>query len=67
MVGSGMGAAQGVLIRSGAAIQTLKDIKVVVLDKTGTITAGKPALTDVIPTSAFSHDDLLAATAAVGR
>ncbi len=65
MVGSGMGAERGVLIRSGEAIQTLKDIKVVVLDKTGTITAGKPALTDVIPTEAFSEDELLIATAAV--
>jgi P-type Cu+ transporter len=36
------------LIRSGEAIQTLKDIKVIVLDKTGTITPGKPALTDVV-------------------
>jgi Cu+-exporting ATPase len=36
MVGSGLGAERGVLIRSGEAIQTLKDIKVVVLDKTGT-------------------------------
>ncbi len=65
MVGSGMGAERGVLIRSGEAIQTLKDIKVVVLDKTGTITAGKPALTDVLPTSTFSEDELLVATAAV--
>ena len=65
MVGSGMGAERGVLIRSGEAIQTLKDIKVVVLDKTGTITAGKPALTDVIPTSTFLSSDLLAITAAV--
>ena len=38
MVGSGLGAERGVLIRSGEAIQTRKDIKVVVLDKTGTIT-----------------------------
>lgn len=65
MVGSGMGAERGVLIRSGEAIQTLKDIKVVVLDKTGTITAGKPSLTDVIPASGFTSDELLAATAAV--
>lgn len=65
MVGSGMGAERGVLIRSGEAIQTLKDIKVVVLDKTGTITAGKPSLTDVIPTSGFTGEQLLAATAAV--
>lgn len=65
MVGSGMGAERGVLIRSGEAIQTLKDIKVVVLDKTGTITAGKPSLTDVIPASGFTNDELLTATAAV--
>ena len=65
MVGSGMGAEKGLLFRSGEAIQTLKDIKVVVLDKTGTITAGKPALTDVIATGAFSTESLLAATAAV--
>ncbi|MFC3681396.1 heavy metal translocating P-type ATPase [Bacterioplanoides pacificum] len=65
MVGSGMGAERGVLIRSGEAIQTLKDIKVVVLDKTGTITAGKPSLTDVLPVSGFTADELLAATAAV--
>jgi len=65
MVGSGMGAERGVLIRSGEAIQTLKDIKVVVLDKTGTITAGQPALTDVIPTGGFDEDHLLCATASV--
>ncbi len=65
MVGSGMGAERGVLIRSGEAIQTLKDIKVVVLDKTGTITAGKPSLTDVVPASGFTAEELLMATAAV--
>ena len=65
MVGSGLGAERGVLIRSGEAIQTLKDIKVVVLDKTGTITSGKPALTDVVPSTGFTHEQLLMATAAV--
>ncbi len=48
MVGSGLGAERGVLIRSGEAIQTLKDIRMVVLDKTGTITRGEPELTDVV-------------------
>jgi Cu+-exporting ATPase len=48
MVGSGMGAENGILIRSGAAIQTLKDVHTVVFDKTGTITQGKPAVTDVV-------------------
>ena len=65
MVGSGMGAERGVLIRSGEAIQSLKDIKVVVLDKTGTITKGKPALTDVVATGAFGEDAVLRAAAAV--
>ncbi len=49
MVGSGMGAEHGILIRSGEAIQTLKDVKVVIFDKTGTITKGKPEVTDRIP------------------
>ncbi len=65
MVGSGMGAERGVLIRSGEAIQTLKDIKVVVLDKTGTITRGKPALTNVITAEGFEEDAVLRAAASV--
>ncbi len=48
MVGSGMGAENGILIRNGAAIQTMKDVKVIVFDKTGTITKGKPEVTDII-------------------
>jgi len=47
MVGSGIGAEKGILIRNGEAVQTLKDVAVVAFDKTGTITAGKPAVTDV--------------------
>jgi P-type Cu+ transporter len=65
MVGSGLGAERGVLIRSGEAIQTLKDVRVVVLDKTGTITAGKPALTDVVAAEGFSEDAVLEAAASV--
>ena len=48
MVGTGMGAKKGILIRKGEAIQTMKNIKIVVFDKTGTITKGKPEVTDVI-------------------
>ena len=48
MVGSGMGAERGILIRSGEAIQTLKDANIIVFDKTGTITRGKPGVTDVV-------------------
>ncbi|MBN1261556.1 MAG: copper-translocating P-type ATPase [Anaerolineae bacterium] len=47
MVGSGMGAEHGILIRTGEAIQTLRDIRMVVFDKTGTITKGQPAVTDL--------------------
>lgn len=65
MVGSGLGAESGVLIRSGEAIQSLKDIKAVVLDKTGTITKGQPALTDVIATADFSEADVLRFAASV--
>ncbi|MEC9341036.1 MAG: heavy metal translocating P-type ATPase [Pseudomonadota bacterium] len=65
MVGSGMGAEGGVLIRSGEAIQTLKDIKMVVLDKTGTITEGRPALTDVIVSGRFTEEAVLGAAASV--
>lgn len=65
MVGSGLGAERGVLIRSGEAIQTLKDIKAVVLDKTGTITEGKPALTDVITIENFEEDEVLKAAASI--
>ncbi len=59
MVGSGMGAERGILIRRGEAIQTLQDIKAVVFDKTGTITQGKPGVTDIIPCTSFGTDDLL--------
>lgn len=65
MVGSGMGAERGVLIRSGEAIQTLKDIKVVVLDKTGTITEGRPVLTDVVVADGFDEATVLRAAASV--
>ncbi len=65
MVGSGMGAERGVLIRSGEAIQTLKDIKVVILDKTGTITEGKPALTDIIVTETFDDNTVLKVAASI--
>jgi P-type Cu+ transporter len=51
MVGSGIGAERGILIRSGEAIQTFKDVKVMVLDKTGTITKGEPKMTEVVATS----------------
>jgi Cu+-exporting ATPase len=67
MVGSGMGAEHGILIRSGEAIQTFKDVRVVVFDKTGTITKGKPEVTDVVVGEGFDAGAVLAAAASVER
>jgi Cu+-exporting ATPase len=51
MVGSGIGAENGILIRSGEAIQAMRDVRVVVFDKTGTLTKGQPEVIDVVPGS----------------
>ncbi len=66
-VGIGKGAENGILIRSGDALQTAKRIDAIVLDKTGTITKGEPALTDVVTIGGFVEDDLLAWTAALEK
>jgi Cu+-exporting ATPase len=55
MVGSGIGAENGVLIRHGEAIQTLKDVHTIVFDKTGTITKGRPEVTDVVSINGFDE------------
>jgi P-type Cu+ transporter len=67
MVGSGIGAERGILFRSGEAIQTLKDVRAVVFDKTGTITQGRPAVTDVIPAAGVERADVLRMAAAVEK
>src|SRR5262249_61931241 len=59
MVGTGIGARAGILIRSAEALETAHKLDTIVLDKTGTITAGKPALTNVHVVNAMSEDDLL--------
>ncbi len=65
MVGSGMGAERGILIRSGEAIQTFKDVRVIVLDKTGTITRGEPELTEAVPAEGVTEEQLLQYAATV--
>jgi len=57
MVGTGMGAEGGILIRKGEAIQTMKEVKAIILDKTGTLTKGKPEVTDVISLSGNPNDE----------
>ncbi len=59
MVGSGKGAEKGVLIRKGEAIQTMKEIEIIAFDKTGTITKGKPEVTDVFAFDGYSKEDIL--------
>ncbi|MFB7171906.1 heavy metal translocating P-type ATPase [Streptomyces sp. NPDC056254] len=64
MVGTGKGAQAGILIRSAEALETAHKLDTVVLDKTGTVTAGKPVLTDVHPADGFADDEVLALVAA---
>jgi Cu+-exporting ATPase len=69
MVASGKGAELGVLIKGGEALQRAGDVDTVVLDKTGTITEGRPAVTDVVPAigSPANADEMLAVAAAIER
>ncbi len=65
MVGTGRGAELGVLFRKGEALQLLKDARVVAVDKTGTLTEGKPALTDLELAIGFDRSNVLGLVAAV--
>lgn len=59
MVGTGKGAEYGVLIKSGTALETAHKIQTIVFDKTGTITEGKPKVTDIITTGKINNNELL--------
>ncbi|MCY7023717.1 MULTISPECIES: heavy metal translocating P-type ATPase [Streptococcus] len=59
MVGTGKGAENGILIKSGQALEAAYQLDTIVLDKTGTITVGKPSLTDLLPLSDLNRSDLL--------
>lgn len=66
MVGTGRAAQLGILFRQGSALQTLRDCKVIALDKTGTLTLGKPQLTDTLILQAgLNEQDILALAAAL--
>ncbi len=65
MVGSGMGAQNGILIRSGEAIQAMKDIHTILLDKTGTLTKGQPEVTDLVGVSDIEEAEMLRVAASL--
>jgi Cu+-exporting ATPase len=67
MVGTGRGAQLGVLIKDAEALETVHKTETVVLDKTGTITEGRPALTDVMPVAGLAADELLRLAASAER
>jgi P-type Cu+ transporter len=65
MVGIGRGAQAGILIRNAEAIEVLERVTTVVVDKTGTLTEGKPRLTQILPINGVTEDELLVAAASV--
>ena len=65
MVGTGRGAELGVLFRKGEALQMLQDVSVVAVDKTGTLTEGKPTLTDFQVQQGFEKEQVLRVVASV--
>ncbi|HVK38518.1 MAG TPA: heavy metal translocating P-type ATPase [Candidatus Kapabacteria bacterium] len=65
MVGSGKAAEHGILFRRGDALQSLQEVDVVALDKTGTLTLGKPTLTDLVVRDGFDEDEVLRLVASV--
>ena len=65
MVGIGRGAENGILIKSGSALEVSEKIRTIVFDKTGTITAGKPQVTDVVALGVMPEEALLAAAASI--
>jgi Cu+-exporting ATPase len=67
MVGTGRGAEQGILIKSGEALETVRKATTIVLDKTGTLTTGKPVVTDIIVTGSHDEKSLLALTTSAER
>ena len=67
MVGVGRGATSGVLVRDAAALETLDRVDTLVVDKTGTLTEGRPKLTSILPFGPWTESQVLAHAAAVER
>ncbi|MBP5249720.1 MAG: heavy metal translocating P-type ATPase [Lachnospiraceae bacterium] len=67
MVGNGMGAKNGILFKTAVSLEETGKAGIVVLDKTGTITAGQPQVTDILPADGFSEEDLLGVALSLER
>ncbi len=67
MVGVGRGAEAGVLIKNAEALERMEKVDTLVVDKTGTLTEGKPAVTAIVPAGGFEEDELLRLAASVER
>ena len=67
MVGTGKGAENGILIKSAQALETLHSIQTIVLDKTGTVTQGKPKVTDIRPAEGITEEELLCVAASLEK
>jgi len=65
MVGTGRGAQVGVLVKNAVALERAEKIRTLIVDKTGTLTEGKPVVTDVVAAAGFSERDLVAAAASL--
>jgi len=67
MVGTGRGATAGVLIKNAEALEVLEKIDTLIVDKTGTLTEGRPRLTSVLPLNGTSESELLRLAASIER
>jgi Cu+-exporting ATPase len=67
MVGTGKGAEHGVLIRGGEALETAHKLNAIVLDKTGTITKGEPAVTDILTVEGYGTEEILGLAASAEK
>jgi P-type Cu+ transporter len=67
MVGTGHGAKNGVLVKKAEALETLEKVDAIVVDKTGTLTEGRPSVTEVVPLNGYNPDELLSLAASLEK